>query len=92
MHPKTRDEIKDFVIRTIADKVAADESDIGEETDLVKDLNIDSMDTVELAMDFEHEFEISIPDEDTERLLTVGQVIDFIDVAINGTGGSAVPA
>jgi acyl carrier protein len=44
----------------------------------VNDLNADSLDTVELVMEFEDEFELSIPDEDAEKIQTVGQAIDYI--------------
>ena len=47
-------------------------------TNFVNDLNADSLDTVELVMEFEDEFETSIPDEDAEKIQTVGQAIDYI--------------
>jgi len=48
------------------------------ETNFVNDLNADSLDTVELVMEFEDEFETSIPDEEAEKIQTVGQAVDFI--------------
>ena len=53
-------------------------SEITRDTSFVNDLNADSLDTVELVMEFEDEFEISIPDEDAEKIQTVGQAIDYI--------------
>ncbi len=53
-------------------------SEITRETSFVNDLNADSLDTVELVMEFEEEFELSIPDEEAEKIQTVGQAIDYI--------------
>jgi acyl carrier protein len=55
-----------------------DKGEITRDTSFVNDLNADSLDTVELVMEFEDEFEISIPDEDAEKIQTVGQAIDYI--------------
>ena len=51
---------------------------ITKETSFINDLGADSLDTVELVMEFEDEFEISIPDEDAEKIQTVGSAIDYI--------------
>jgi acyl carrier protein len=53
----------------------------------VNDLNADSLDTVELVMEFEEEFELNIPDEEAEKIQTVGQAIDYIKGHINGSAG-----
>ena len=53
-------------------------SEITRETHFINDLNADSLDTVELVMEFEDEFELSIPDEEAEKIQTVGQAIDYI--------------
>lgn len=61
--------------------MGVDESKISRETSFVNDLNADSLDTVELVMELEDEFETSIPDEDAEKIQTVGQAIEFIKQA-----------
>jgi acyl carrier protein len=54
------------------------------ETSFVNDLNADSLDTVELVMEFEDEFELSIPDEEAEKIQTIGQAVEYI-VKAQGT-------
>ena len=71
-------EIKEKVIAIVAEQMGVDKSEITTETNFVNDLNADSLDTVELVMEFEDEFETSIPDEEAEKIQTVGQAIDFI--------------
>ena len=74
--PVTEQEIESKVIEIVADKAK-----ISRDTHFVDDLNADSLDTVELVMEFEDEFETSIPDEQAEKIQTVGQAIDFIKQA-----------
>ena len=71
-------EIEEKVISVVAEQMGVDKSEITRETNFVSDLNADSLDTVELVMEFEDEFETSIPDEQAEKIQTVGQAIDFI--------------
>jgi acyl carrier protein len=71
-------EIEDKVIAIVAEQMGVDKAEIKRETNFVNDLNADSLDTVELVMEFEDEFETSIPDEEAEKIQTVGQAIDFI--------------
>ena len=71
-------EIQEKVIAIVAEQMGVDKGEIKRETNFVNDLNADSLDTVELVMEFEDEFETSIPDEDAEKIQTVGQAIDFI--------------
>ena len=71
-------EIEEKVISIVAEQMGVDKAEISRDTNFVTDLNADSLDTVELAMEFEDEFETSIPDEDAEKIQTVGQAIDFI--------------
>jgi acyl carrier protein len=75
---KVADEIQDKVIEIVAEQMGVDKSEITRETSFVNDLNADSLDTVELVMEFEDEFELSIPDEEAEKIQTVGQAIDYI--------------
>ena len=71
-------EIQEKVISIVAEQMGVDKGEINRETNFVNDLNADSLDTVELVMEFEDEFETSIPDEDAEKIQTVGQAIDYI--------------
>ena len=72
------DEIEDKVIEIVSEQMGVEKGEITRETSFVNDLNADSLDTVELVMEFEDEFELSIPDEDAEKIQTVGQAIDYI--------------
>src|SRR5262245_6272755 len=74
----TEQEIEAKVIDIVANQMGADKASITRNTSFVEDLNADSLDTVELVMEFEDEFETSIPDEQAEKIKTVGQAIDFI--------------
>ena len=71
-------EIETKVRRIVAEQMGMSEDEISRETSFVNDLNADSLDTVELVMEFEEEFELSIPDEEAEKIQTVGQAIDYI--------------
>jgi len=75
--------IEEKVIEIVSEQMGVDKSEITRETSFVNDLNADSLDTVELVMEFEDQFELSIPDEEAEKIQTVGQAIDYI--AENGT-------
>ena len=72
------EEIEERVIEIVSDQMGVDKSEITRETSFVNDLNADSLDTVELVMEFEDEFEISIPDEDAEKIQTVGAAVTYI--------------
>ena len=72
------DEIEQKVIEIVSEQMNVDKSEITRETSFVNDLNADSLDTVELVMEFEDQFELSIPDEEAEKIQTVGQAIDYI--------------
>jgi len=71
----TLDKIKEVII----DKLGVEESAITSEAHFVNDLGADSLDTVELIMEFEEEFGIEIPDEDAEKIDTVGSAVDYIE-------------
>ena len=60
-------------------------AEITRDTSFVNDLNADSLDTVELVMEFEDEFEMSIPDEEAEKIQTVGMAIDYIIAHLNSS-------
>ena len=71
--------IEERVKDIVAEQVGVDKSQITRETSFINDLGADSLDTVELVMEFEDEFDISIPDEDAEKIQTVGQAIDYME-------------
>jgi acyl carrier protein len=66
------------VTSIIVDKLGVDESDITPEASFTNDLGADSLDTVELIMEFEKEFDITIPDEDAEQIATVGDAVTYL--------------
>lgn len=74
----TEADIEAKVISIVAEQMGVDKAQITRDTSFVNDLNADSLDTVELVMELEDEFETSIPDEEAEKIQTVGQAIEFI--------------
>jgi acyl carrier protein len=81
------DEIETKVKEIVSEQMGVDKAQISRETHFINDLNADSLDTVELVMEFEDEFELSIPDEEAEKIQTVGQAIDYIS-AHRGQAGN----
>ena len=67
----------------IVDKLTVDENEVTPTAEFSKDLGADSLDTVELIMEFEKEFGITIPDEDAEKITTVGDAISYIEAHQN---------
>lgn len=72
-------DIKSKVTAIIVDKLGVDESEVTPEASFTNDLGADSLDTVELIMEFEKEFNIAIPDDQAEKIGTVGQAVDYIE-------------
>jgi acyl carrier protein len=70
--------VEDRIKKIIAEQLGVDEDEVVPEASFVEDLGADSLDTVELVMAFEEEFDIEIPDEDAEKILTVGKAMDYI--------------
>ena len=66
------------ITEIIVDKLGVDSEKISLEAKFIDDLGADSLDTVELIMQFEEEFEVEIPDEDAEKILSVQQALDYI--------------
>ena len=73
------DKVKEIII----DKLGVEDSKITMDAKFINDLGADSLDTVELIMQFEEEFSIEIPDEEAEKLLSVGQAVDYISTKLN---------
>lgn len=72
------DSIEQRVRKIIAEQLGVNEADIKNESSFVDDLGADSLDTVELVMALEEEFETEIPDDEAEKITTVQQAIDFV--------------
>ena len=70
--------IADKVKQIIVDKLGVDEAEITNEASFTNDLGADSLDTVELIMEFEKEFDIAIPDEEAEKIQTVGEAVNYL--------------
>ncbi len=66
----------------IVDKLGVDESEVVNEASFTNDLGADSLDTVELIMEFEKEFDLAIPDDEAEKISTVGEAIAHIETAL----------
>lgn len=73
----------DMVKEIIQDKLGVEEGKITKEASFIDDLGADSLDTVELIMQMEEEFNLEIPDEEAEKLTTVGSVVEYIDEKVN---------
>jgi acyl carrier protein len=71
--------IEERVIKIVCEKLGAKEADVATSSSFVEDLGADSLDTVELVMALEEEFEIEIPDEEAEKISTIQQAIDYIE-------------
>ncbi len=72
-------QIAEKVKKIIVDKLGVDESEVTNEASFTNDLGADSLDTVELIMELEKEFDVSIPDDQAEKIQTVGQAIAFVE-------------
>lgn len=74
----TTEAIEDKVFAIVSEQMAVNKAEINRETSFINDLNADSLDIVELVMEFEDNFDMSIPDEEAEKIRTVGQAVDYI--------------
>ena len=70
--------IEERVKKIVCDQMGTTPDKISMETSFINDLGADSLDTVELIMEFEKEFDLTIPDEDAEQIATVGDAIDYV--------------
>jgi acyl carrier protein len=76
--------IAERVNKIIVDKLGVDESEVNPDANFTNDLGADSLDTVELIMEFEKEFDIAIPDEEAEAIQTVGQAVSYLESQVKG--------
>ena len=74
----TRDQVKDIVFRTFTDVIADDEIEITEDSGIMDDLDMDSIEMQEVFSDLEEEFEVEILDSMLKRMITIGEVIDVM--------------
>lgn len=72
-------DVRTKVVSIIVDKLGVEESEVTNEASFTNDLGADSLDTVELIMEFEKEFNLSIPDEEAEKIETVGDAVKYIE-------------
>ncbi|HOW72704.1 MAG TPA: acyl carrier protein [Phycisphaerae bacterium] len=77
------EEIEDKVFSIVSQQMVINKAEITRETSFINDLNADSLDIVELVMELEDNFDMSIPDEEAEKIKTVGQAIDYIAAHLN---------
>ena len=75
-------EIEAKVKAIIVDKLGVEETQVTNDANFQTDLGADSLDTVEMIMEFEKEFGISIPDEDTQKIATIGEAIAYVEQAM----------
>jgi acyl carrier protein len=75
---KSMGTVDERVTKIIGEQLGVEEDEVTPEASFVEDLGADSLDTVELVMALEEEFGIEIPDEDAEKILTVGKALDYI--------------
>ena len=74
--------VKERVVDIVGEQLGVSKEQINDETSFVNDLGADSLDTVELVMELEEEFDINIPDDAAEKIQTVGQAIEYIEKAV----------
>jgi acyl carrier protein len=72
-------DVAEKVRKIIVDRLGVDESEVTPESSFTNDLGADSLDQVELIMEFEKEFDISIPDEEAEKIQTVGDAVAYVE-------------
>ncbi len=75
--------IEERVIKMVAEQLGVKEEDVKPESSFVEDLGADSLDTVELIMALEEEFDTEIPDEEAEKITTVQQAVDYINANLS---------
>jgi acyl carrier protein len=82
----TEQEIETKVIKIVSEQMSVEKETITRDTSFTNDLNADSLDTVEMVMALEEEFDIQIPDDQAEKIHTVGQAVDMINKGLAAKG------
>ncbi|MFZ5971929.1 MAG: acyl carrier protein [Bacteroidota bacterium] len=77
-------DVKKRISAILIEKLGIPESEITPDASFVKDLGIDSLDYAELVMEFEQAFDIKIPDDDAEKMQTIGQAVEYIEGKLKG--------
>ncbi len=80
----TTEEIREKVVNIVSEQMGVDKAEINMDTSFINDLNADSLDTVELVMELEDEFDMNIPDEEAEKIQTVGAAVTYIQKHVDG--------
>ena len=80
----SKEEVQDKVVNIVCGQLGTSQDKVKPETSFINDLGADSLDTVELVMEFEDEFDTTIPDDQAEKINTVGQAIDYIKEHMGG--------
>ena len=78
-----RNSVQSKVIAIIVEQLGIEEAEVKEDSNFIDDLGADSLDTVELVMAFEEEFDLEIPDEQAEKITTVKEAIDHVSAALD---------
>jgi acyl carrier protein len=82
----TDEQIRTKVIDIVCEHLAVDKAKVEDKTSFIEDIGADSLDIVELVMELEEEFDIQIPDDQAEKIKTVGQAVDYIKNAVKTKG------
>ena len=85
------EQIRQRVIDIVCEHLAVNKDQVTDSTSFIEDIGADSLDIVELVMELEEEFDIQIPDDQAEKIKTVGEAVEFIKVAVKNkpSGGDA---
>lgn len=83
------EQIRQRVIDIVCEHLAVNKDQVTDNTSFIEDIGADSLDIVELVMELEEEFDIQIPDDQAEKIKTVGEAVEYIKVAIKNKGGDA---
>lgn len=83
------EQIRQRVIDIVCEHLAVNKDQVTDSTSFIEDIGADSLDIVELVMELEEEFDIQIPDDQAEKIKTVGEAVEYIKVAIRNKGGDS---